>query len=65
MNVFSSLVARSLLVLTEILPDRTVRALAEGLAPLVYHVPAARRGLELNARHILGEKATPDEPVQW
>jgi KDO2-lipid IV(A) lauroyltransferase len=59
--MISSALARALLLLASILPPRGARALAAGIGRAVYLVPAARRGLLANARHILGPGSTPRE----
>jgi len=41
-----------------VLPTQTVRWLARKIGRAVYWVPAAREGLLLNARHILGERSS-------
>lgn len=56
--MLSRILVRLVLVLGRVLPVRVARGLATGLGRLVYLLPAARRGLLDNARHILGPQAT-------
>lgn len=57
--MFSRALARILLAITGTLPASWVRRLFVSLTPLIDWHPAARRGLRINARHLLGPDASP------
>ncbi len=59
--MISRALAKLLLFITRILPASWARWLAVSLAPWVYLHPQARKGLLLNARHILGEDSSQEE----
>jgi KDO2-lipid IV(A) lauroyltransferase len=59
--MLSKILAKLILAFGAGLPTATVRWLARLLGRAVFWIPAARRGLLLNAKHILGETSSPIE----